>query len=90
MVIYHFLIYICKFLLENFIVIIVINDGLFFRILEASFDSQRILWQLSLVLCKVCDSNREIVVENLATSSLVSSSFIGCEVDAGREKAVAD
>ena len=90
MVIYHFLTYIRKFLLENFIIIIVINDGLSFVSLklcstcrESRGSSFR---QLSLVLCEGCDSDEEIVVEDLATSSLVSLLFFGCEVNLGGEK----
>ena len=42
------------------------------------------------VICEGYDSDGEIVVEDSATSSLVSSSFIGCEVNLGGEKAIAD
>ena len=41
-------------------------------------------------ICGECYSDGEIVVEDSATSSLVSSSFFGYEVDSGEEKAIAD
>ena len=45
--------------------------------------------QSSLLICGGCYSDGEIVVDDSATSSLVSSSFFGYEVDSGEEKAIA-
>ena len=63
----------------------IVGAGFFFLVLEATFKLQRILQQFLLTVVtpnlRGCYSDGDIVVEDLATSSLVSSSFIGYEVD---------
>ena len=85
---YHFPTDLRRFLLK------IVGAGFFFLVLKATFKLQRILQQFLLTVVtpnlRGCYSDGDIVVEDLATSSLVSSSFIGYEVDLGGKKAIAD